>query len=143
MPGKTTPLFIQTQAPDKLEFKKVLATFINGQPGYTSKGTELAEQITVSVADALKKQALGFLQDNIRWRLLLNLVREHHRLVLAIMCGNCTPDYLATAPDREIHDRISLMNSQLEDDFEAQLRRSASAPDPSVCPTLITPHLSF
>lgn len=122
-----------------MDFEKVLASLISGQLGYTGNGTELAEKITVGVADALKEQAMGFVPDNLRWRLLLNLVREHHRFVLAIMWGNCSPVYLATAPDKEIHNRVSLMNSQPQDDFDAQLRRSASAPDPSVCPALIAP----
>lgn len=117
----------------------MLAILISHQPGYIGNGTELAEKITVGIADALKKQASGFLPDNSRWRLLVNLIGEHNRLVLAIIWGNCTPDYLATAPDKEIYSRISLMNSQPWDDFVAQLRRSASAPDPSVCPILISP----
>ncbi|UKZ88291.1 uncharacterized protein TrAFT101_004053 [Trichoderma asperellum] len=130
-PSQTTSLFSQPRTQAKMDFEKVLATLISGQLGYTGNGTELAEKITVGVADALKEQAKGFVPDNLRWRLLLNLVREHHRLVLAIMWGNCSPEYLATAPDKEIHNRISLMNSQPQDDFDAQLRRSASAPDPS------------
>lgn len=126
-----------------MDFEKVLATLVNDQPGYTGNGAELAEGVTVGVSDALKKQAWGFLPDNHRWRLLLNLVREHHRLVLAIMWGNYRPEYLATAPEKELRGRILLMNSQTQGDFNAQLRRSASTPDPSVCPTLITSHLSF
>ncbi|KAL6908803.1 hypothetical protein GGI43DRAFT_393693 [Trichoderma evansii] len=131
MPSKPTSLFSQPRTPLKMEFEKVLAILISHQPGYTGNGTELAEKITVGIADALKKQAEGFVPDNLRWRLLVNLIGEYNRLMLAIIWGNCTPDYLATAPEKEIRNRITLMNSQPLDDFDAQLRRSASAPDPS------------
>lgn len=117
----------------------MLATLVNNQPGYTGNAAELAERVTVGISEALQEQAWGFLPDNYRWRLLANLVREHDRLVPAIMWGNCMPDYLATAPEKELQDRILLMNSQAQGDFVAQLQRSARAPDPSVCPTHLAP----
>lgn len=135
----TTSLFSQSRNHSKTEFEYVLATLVRDQPGYTGNAAELAERVTVGISKALQKQAWGFLPDNYRWRLLVNLVREHHRLVPAIMWGNCTPQYLATAPEKELQDRILLMNSQAQGDFNTQLQRSASAPDPSVCPTHITP----
>lgn len=116
----------------------MLATLINDQPGFTGNAAELAERVTVGISEALKNQALGFLPDNHRWRLLADLVRAHHRLVLAIIWGNCSPHYLATAPEKELQDRILLMNSQAQGDFNTQLQRSASDPDPSVSRTLIT-----
>ncbi|KAM0515209.1 hypothetical protein ACHAPE_006165 [Trichoderma viride] len=130
-PNVTTSLFSQSRNHSKTEFENVLATLVNKQPGYTGNAAELAERVTVGISEALQKQAWGFLPDNYRWRLLVTLVREHDRLVPAIMWGNCTPDYLATAPEKELQDRILLMNSQAQGDFVAQLQRSASAPDPS------------
>ncbi|KAH6610691.1 hypothetical protein Trco_000711 [Trichoderma cornu-damae] len=85
----------------------------------------------MAISNAQRKQAMGFLPDNARWRLLLGLIQSHHRFVLAMVWGNCTPDYLASAPEEEIQNRISIMNSQSEGDFVAQLQRSANTPDPS------------
>lgn len=138
VPNTMTSLFSQSRNHSKTDFENVLATLVNEQHGYTGNGAELAERVTVGISKALKNQAWGFLPDNYRWRLLVNLVREHNRLVPAIMWGNYTPHYLATAPEKELQDRILLMNSQAQGDFNTQLQRSASAPDPSVCPTHIT-----
>ncbi|KAM0253883.1 hypothetical protein ACHAQJ_007115 [Trichoderma viride] len=97
----------------------------------TEVATEMAGKLTTAIANAQKKQALGFLPDNARWRLLRSHIQNHGRFMLAIVWGNCTPDYLATAPEEEIQRRISIMNSQSHNDFVAQLQRSANAPDPS------------
>lgn len=136
----TTPLFSQSQSPNhpKTDFENVLATLVKNQPAYTGNAAELAERVTVGISEALKFQGRGFPPDNLRWRLLATLVREHHRLVPAIMWGNCSPHYLATAPEKVLQDRILLMNSQAQGDFDAQLQRSASNPDPSVSQTLAT-----
>ncbi|KAM0459478.1 hypothetical protein ACHAPV_005666 [Trichoderma viride] len=131
VPNTMTSLFSQSRNHSKTDFENVLATLVNEQHGYTGNGAELAERVTVGISKALKNQAWGFLPDNYRWRLLVNLVREHNRLVPAIMWGNYTPHYLATAPEKELQDRILLMNSQAQGDFNTQLQRSASAPDPS------------
>lgn len=136
-PTTKTSLFSQPRSQSKGEFEKELAALIAGQPEYTGQGTELVEKLTTAIANAQRKQALGFLPDNARWRLLRSLVQNNHRFMLAMVWGNCTPDYLATAPEEEIQHRISIMNSQSQDDFIAQLRRSADTPDPSVCSTLL------
>jgi hypothetical protein len=135
-PGTATAIFSPGPSNSKTEFETVLATLINDLPGSKGNGAELAERVTASISEALKKQASGFLKDNCRWRLLANLVREHQRLVLAILWGNYPPRYLATAPEKELQDRILVMNSHEQGDFEARLRRSASGPDPSVSLTL-------
>ncbi|EHK41190.1 hypothetical protein TRIATDRAFT_321436 [Trichoderma atroviride IMI 206040] len=131
VPNTTTSLFSQSRNHSKTDFENVLATLVNEQRVQTVNAAELAERVTVGISEALKKQAWGFLPDNHRWRLLVSLIREHDRLVPAIIWGNYTPEYLATAPEKELQDRILLMNSQTQGDFNTQLQRSASAPDPS------------
>lgn len=106
---------------------------IQGQPDFRGQGADLAGKITTAIAAEQRKQALGFLPDDARWRLLLNYIRNNPRFMLAIVWGNCTPDYLASAPEDEMHKRILTMNRQSHEDFAAQLRRSANEADPSVC----------
>lgn len=140
-PNSTTSLFSQSRNHSKTDFENVLATLIRDQPGYTGNAAELAERVTVGISEALKNQAWGFLPDNHRWRLLVDLIREHRRLVPAIIWGNCSPLYLATAPEKVLQDKILLMNSQAQGDFNTQLQRSASDPDPSVSRTFVISRL--
>ncbi|KAL7789937.1 P-loop containing nucleoside triphosphate hydrolase protein [Trichoderma ceciliae] len=130
-PTRTASLFSQPRSQTKGAFEDELIKLIDGQQEFTGQGAELAAKLTTAIAIAQRKQALGFLPDNARWRLLLRHIKNHPRFMLAIVWGNCTPDYLASAPEEEIQNRISVMNCQSQEDFAAQLRRSANTPDPS------------
>lgn len=120
-----------------MEFENVLVKLVNGQSGNTSYAAEVAKRVTVGISEAFREQGLGFVPNNRRWQVLTELVQKHCRLVLAIMRGIFSPEFLATALGEDLHNRISIMNNQTQVEFNAQLQRGASGPDPSVCSTLI------
>ncbi|KAL7927987.1 hypothetical protein ACQKWADRAFT_18702 [Trichoderma austrokoningii] len=131
-------IFSQSRDHSKAEFENVLRRVVNELPGYMGNGAELARRVTLGISEAFREQGLGFVPNNRRWQVLTELVQKHHRLVLAIMWEIYSPKYLATASAEDLHNRISLMNYQAQGDFIAQLQRSASGPDPSVCSTLVS-----
>ncbi|KAL6852076.1 hypothetical protein J3F83DRAFT_573121 [Trichoderma novae-zelandiae] len=131
-PGGRASIFSQPRSQAKDEFQIELARLIGTQPVLSEEKAGLAEKVTTTIAMAQRKQAQGFLPDNARWRLLLGHIQKHPRFVLAILWGNCTPDYLVTAPEEEIERRISVMNSQSPVAFMSQLKRSTAPPDPSI-----------
>ncbi|ETS05564.1 hypothetical protein M419DRAFT_5890 [Trichoderma reesei RUT C-30] len=108
-----------------------LAKLIAAQPVFAGDHQGLAEQVTAEIAMAQRRQAMGFLPDNARWRLLLSHIQKHPRFVLAILLRNCTPDYLVSAPDDELEARIAVMNDESEVSFSRRLERCATQPDPS------------
>ncbi|PTB64340.1 hypothetical protein BBK36DRAFT_1179123 [Trichoderma citrinoviride] len=130
-PSGRPSIFSQPRSQAKDEFQIELARLIADQPVFASDSSGLAERVTAAIAEAQRKQAMGFLPDNARWRLLLSHIQKHPRFVLAILMGNCTPDYLVSAPDDEIETRISVMNDESEVSFSCRLKRSTAPPDPS------------
>ncbi|KAL7950486.1 P-loop containing nucleoside triphosphate hydrolase protein [Trichoderma barbatum] len=130
-PGTGASLFSQRRSQAKIDFENELAKLIAPQPEFGTIATNMARNITVRITTAQREQGHGFLPDDARWRLLLSHIQNHHRFMLAIIWSNCTPAYLATAPEEEIQNRIAIMNNQSEDDFLNQLRRTFQTPDPS------------
>ncbi|OTA08533.1 hypothetical protein A9Z42_0002320 [Trichoderma parareesei] len=132
-PSGKPSIFSQPRSPAKDEFQIELAKLIADQPVFAEDHVRLAKKHTTDIAIAQRRQAMGFLPDNARWRLLLSHIRKHPRFVLAILLGNCTADYLASAPDDELETRIAVMNDESEVSFSRRLNRCTASPDPSVC----------
>ncbi|KAL6895940.1 hypothetical protein HDV57DRAFT_31353 [Trichoderma longibrachiatum] len=132
-PSGRPSIFSQPRSQAKDEFQIELARLIAKQPVFAEDNLKLAKKFTAEIALAQRKQALGFLPDNARWRLLLSHLQKHPRFVPAILLGNYTPEYLASAPDDEIETRISVMNDESEVSFLRRLKRCTDPPDPSVC----------
>ncbi|KAL7909574.1 P-loop containing nucleoside triphosphate hydrolase protein [Trichoderma velutinum] len=124
-------LFAQLRSQAKIGFEIELVKMIEAQPEIKDNATDLARKLTEAITMAQKAQGHGFLPDNARWRFLLGHIKNHRRFMLAIVFGNCTATYLATAPEEEIQNRIAIMNDQSEKDFLAQLGRVYETPDPS------------
>ncbi|UKZ77760.1 hypothetical protein TrVFT333_005486 [Trichoderma virens FT-333] len=130
-PSIGTSLFSQPRSQVKIDFENELVKSMETQPEFKGNAANVARKLIEGITVAQRVQGRGFLPDNARWRSLLGHIQRHHRFMLSIAWGNCTPLYLATAPDEEIQNRIAIMNSQSEDDFSTQLRRTLETPDPS------------
>ncbi|EHK16687.1 uncharacterized protein TRIVIDRAFT_112213, partial [Trichoderma virens Gv29-8] len=130
-PSMGTSLFSQPRSQVKIDFENELVKSMETQPEFKGNAANVARKLIEGITVAQRVQGRGFLPDNARWRSLLGHIQRHHRFMLSIAWGNCTPLYLATAPDEEIQNRIAIMNSQSEDDFLTQLRRTLETPDPS------------
>ncbi|TFB06097.1 Protein CHROMATIN REMODELING 20 [Trichoderma ghanense] len=130
-PSGRPSIFSQPRSQAKDEFQIELARSIANQPVFAEDHEGWAERVTAEIALAQRRQALGFLPDNARWRLLLSHIQKHPRFVLAILLRNCTPEYLVSAPEDEIETRISVMNDESEVSFLRRLKRCTAPPDPS------------
>ncbi|KAJ4141406.1 hypothetical protein NW768_000617 [Fusarium equiseti] len=133
---KLNGVFSVTEIPARTDFETTLRKSIRNLqarnvPPARGDPSQLAGALTRRIDQIRKEAQFGLMPDTRHWKILNGFI-SHEKVVIAIISGYVSSEYLARAEAKELEERFEIINGLDETEIPARALDKVNSPDPIV-----------